>query len=191
MREKGKKKRERGFCLLLLLLAASRKKKLTVRGPRGLGLVELLVEGPVRSQALGRAVVGGAAVAAAAPQADDTLLLLFFFRGSKEEKKKKKVVRRSRLRFFCFQGCEPNECPLPSSSPNSRNMLFALQTLFLSPSERARRLFAACRKRKETSLLGLERGKRTNESCVLKFLMPSKKKKSIPERNQSISLSLT
>ena len=82
MREKGKKKRERGFCLLLLLLAASRKKKLTVRGPRGLGLVELLVEGPVRSQALGRAVVGGAAVAAAAPQADDTLLLLFFFRGS-------------------------------------------------------------------------------------------------------------
>ena len=76
VREKGKKKRERGFCLLLLLLAASRKKKLTVRGPRGLGLVELLVEGPVRSQAFGRAVVGGAAVAAAAPQADDAL---FFF----------------------------------------------------------------------------------------------------------------
>ena len=50
---------------------------LTVRGPRGLGLVELLVEGPVRSQALGRAVVGGAAVAAAAAQADDALMFCF------------------------------------------------------------------------------------------------------------------
>ena len=64
------------FSSLLLFLLF-----LTVRGPRGLGLVELLMEGPVRSQALGRAVVGGAAVAAAAAQADDALKVLRWSRG--------------------------------------------------------------------------------------------------------------
>ena len=50
--------------------------------------MKLLVEGPVRAQALGRAVVGGAAVAAAAAQADDALR-----EGVLERERKKKRTR--------------------------------------------------------------------------------------------------
>ena len=49
----------------------------TVCRPRRFRLVELLVEGPLRAQTLGRAVVAGAAVAAAAAQADDALFSRF------------------------------------------------------------------------------------------------------------------
>jgi hypothetical protein len=96
-RKKEGKKREKGEKELMkeqktkrnsFSLFSSLSLSLTVRGPRGLGLVKLLVEGPVRAQALGRAVVGGAAVAAAAAQADDALR-----EGVLERERKKKRTR--------------------------------------------------------------------------------------------------